>query len=323
LRGKWNLGVFVLVAASLNSAGRGLQELVAESDGRVGICALDLAAAEPLCVNGAETFPLQSVMKLVVAGTVLDAIDHKRMELSDDIVVRPGEASPGPQDFANLVRNRGEITVTVENLMRRALVDSDSTSADVLVAHLGGIAAVQKFLMRNHIEGLRIDRDERHLQAESVGLVWQAEYADPEKFEAAVKAVPPEKHSAAADVYLRDPRDTATPRGMVTFLKALASGQLLSTTSTRWLLEVIAETATGPDRLKAGTPQNWRLAHKTGTGRIWKGVRSAVNDVGILTSPDGRKIAVAVFVSASKRSDADQAAMIADVARIVTREPLH
>jgi beta-lactamase class A len=168
--------------------------------------------------------------------------------------------------------------------MRRALVDSDSTSADVLAAHLGGVVTVQEFLTRKHVEGLRIDRDEHHLQAESVGLVWQAEYADSEKFEAAVKALPPAKHDAAADAYLQDPRDTATPLGMVAFLKALASGQLLSATSAQRLLDVIATTATGADRLKAGTPESWQLARKTGTGRVWRGVRSAVNDVGILTA---------------------------------------
>jgi len=313
-----NVGILLLLATSLSGAGKNLQKLAASSDGRVGVCALDLAEAEPVCVNGDQRFPLQSVMKLVVAAAVLDAVDHGQLRLSDPIVVRPGDISPGPEEFPTQVRRAGKVTTTVGDLMRRALVDSDSTSADVLTARLGGIAAVQGFLTRKHSEGLRIDRDERHLQAESVGLVWQPADSDLDQFEAAVKALPPKTHTAAAGAYLQDPRDTATPRGMVDFLKSLASGKLLSPASTQKLLGVIATTATGTDRLKAGVPKGWKLAHKTGTGRVWQGVRSATNDVGLLTAPDGRRIAVAVFVSGSKRPDADQAAVIANVARIVT-----
>jgi beta-lactamase class A len=42
------------------------------------------------------------------------------------------------------------------------------------------------------------------------------------------------------------------------------------------------------------------------------------NDVGILTAPDGRRIAVAAFVAESRAGQAERAAVIAAAARAIT-----
>jgi len=308
---------------SLSALEQQLRTLAASTDGRVGVCAGDVATAATACVNGDVRFPMQSVMKLVVAAAVMDAVDGQHLKLNDVIVLRPEDASPGPQDLANLVRARGRLEVTVDDLMRRAVADSDSTSVDALIERLGGVAAVQSFLQRKQVTGLRIDRDERHLQAESVGLVWRPAFADDKVFQAAIAALPVAQRDAAWRRYLTDPRDTTTPTGMAGFLTALATGKLLSPASTTHLLAVMAATVTGGDRLKAGLPPGWTLGHKTGTGREWQGMTSDTNDVGILTAPDGRTLAIAVFVARSRGSNEQRAAVIAEAARLVTSAHRH
>jgi beta-lactamase class A len=308
------IGVFLL-AATLQAD---FEKLAASSDGRVGICALEVTERNPICVHGRERFSLQSVMKLVVAAAVFDAVDRKLFALSEVMVVRPTDASPGPQDFADRVRKSGSLQVTLEELVRLAVNESDSTAADLLLERLGGIAVLQEFMRRKKIEGIRIDRNERSLQAEIVGLIWRPEYADQSKLRAATERVPPKRRDEAWAAYLKDERDTATPEGMVRFLQSLVRGKLLSAGSTKKLLAILEETKTGLDRLRAGAPQGWTLGHKTGTSSSWKGMRAATNDVGLLTAPDGRQIAVAVFVAASKRSDGELAAVIAAAARLVT-----
>ena len=294
-----------------------LNRLAAGTSGRVGICVLEERGGEALCVQGDERFQLQSVMKLVVSAAVFDAVDGRRLRLDDVITVRPEDASPGPQDFANIVRERGSYQATVEQLVARSIIDSDSTSIDVLIEKLGGIVAVQEFLRRKAIEGISVDRDERRLQSESVGLGWRPEYAADDVFERAVAALPEAARDRAARDYLADTRDTATPLGMARFLRALTAGALLAPDSTEKLIAIMGRTATGVDRLKAGLPAGWALAHKTGTGRTWKGIVSATNDVGIVTAPDGGKIAVAVFINGASSAPADQAAIIAGVSRLV------
>jgi beta-lactamase class A len=45
------------------------------------------------------------------------------------------------------------------------------------------------------------------------------------------------------------------------------------------------------------------------------GVTAATNDIGLITLPDGRRVAVAVFVSGSPADDVTRERVIADVAR--------
>jgi beta-lactamase class A len=215
------------------------------------------------------------------------------------------------------VKRRGVYEATVEELLRRSIVDSDSTAVDVLIARLSGISAVKEFLTRKGISGMRIERNERQLQTESLGLSWEDRYTDPDVFEAAARALTTEQRDSAWNAHLRDPRDKATPLAMAEFLKSLESGRLLSAASTTTLLAIMDATATGQDRLRAGVPAGWKVAHKTGTGRSWKGVTETTNDAGILTSPDGARISIAVFVAGSSAPDQEQAAIIARVAKLV------
>lgn len=150
-----------------------LQALSATADGKVGICALYAMDNEAICSHGSEPFPLQSVMKMVVSAAVMDTIDQKKLKLDDIIMVKPEHASPGPQEFADMVRKKGQYPATVEELIRRSIIDSDSTSVDLLLDRMGGIASIQEFLKQKKIEGLRIDRNERDLQSEFSGLTWQ------------------------------------------------------------------------------------------------------------------------------------------------------
>jgi beta-lactamase class A len=283
-------------------------------DGRVGVCALD--ATEPVCVGGGQHFSMQSVMKLIVGMAVMDAVDHGQLHLQDAIVVRREDLSLLAQPLAALVGPQGYRT-TVGDLVRRAIVDSDSAAADILIAKLGGPRQVEAFLTRKGVYEVRVDRDERHLQTEILGLTWKPEYVDTAVFQEAVDAVPARQRNIAYRRYRSDPRDTATPEDMVTFLQQLATGKLLSASSTNFLLGVMTETTTFPDRLKAGVPKGWTLAHKTGTSGSWRGVTAATNDVGILRAPDGGLVSLVVFVGDSRAPEPARADLMAQIAAAV------
>jgi beta-lactamase class A len=82
------------------------------------------------------------------------------------------------------------------------------------------------------------------------------------------------------------------------------------------LLDIMAQTVTFPDRLKAGVSDGWTLAHKTGTSSTWRGVTAATNDVGVLTGPDGTLVTIAVFIADSPAAPGDRAELIASIARL-------
>ncbi len=59
------------------------------------------------------------------------------------------------------------------------------------------------------------------------------------------------------------------------------------------------------------------MAHKTGTDRTSGGLTRATNDIGIITLPDGRHVALAVFLSDSRAEEPAREGAIAAVARAV------
>ena len=73
-------------------------------------------------------------------------------------------------------------------------------------------------MRRYQIGGIRVDRDERHLQTEIIGMSWRPEYVDAALLDKAFDAVPEMSRQAAFQAYLKDTRDTATLNGMGSFL---------------------------------------------------------------------------------------------------------
>jgi beta-lactamase class A len=91
----------------------------------------------------------------------------------------------------------------------------------------------------------------------------------------------------------------------------LQSQRGLSAESQALLMKLMSEAIPGAKRLKGELPAGTVVAHKTGTGGTQNGITSATNDMGIITLPDGRHLAVAAFVSDSAANDETRDAIIA------------
>jgi beta-lactamase class A len=68
-------------------------------------------------------------------------------------------------------------------------------------------------------------------------------------------------------------------------------------------------------RLGAGLPQNAMVAHKAGTSGVVNGIAAATNDIGIITLPDRRRLAIAVFITDSRANEAARERIISQIAR--------
>ncbi len=112
-------------AVQHNQLDQALTQLTSGFPGRVGVCVLDKAGAS--CVDGSQSFSLQSVMKLIVSLAVLDAIDHHRLELDDQVIVHRQDLSLYVEPITELVGPEGYRT-TIRDLIHRAIVDSDSAA---------------------------------------------------------------------------------------------------------------------------------------------------------------------------------------------------
>jgi beta-lactamase class A len=80
-------------------------------------------------------------------------------------------------------------------------------------------------------------------------------------------------------------------------------------------VQTLSASVTGPNRLRAGLPAGTVLAHKTGTSGELNGNAAATNDIGLITLPDGRRLAVAVFVTDARANEITRDRVIARIGR--------
>jgi beta-lactamase class A len=102
---------------------------------------------------------------------------------------------------------------------------------------------------------------------------------------------------------------------MASLLTAFYRGRGLSAESRDLLMRLLTETTTFPKRLKGLLPPGTIVAHKTGSSGTSHGLTRATNDVGLVTLPDGRHLAIAVFVSDSRAAADARDRVIAEFAR--------
>lgn len=261
------------------------QAELAKVKGDVGIAVVDTARKKQFLLNQDMLFPLQSVCKLPISIAILRLADEGKLSVQDKVTVRKTDLFPFNSPIKEDIKG-DQSDFTIQNLITRAICDSDNTACDVLINRAGGATEITRILREAGIKGIRVDRPEGTLQPESIQI----------------------------SKFLADPRDTAAPIDMVDLLQKLYSGNLLSKNSTSMILDDLFNCKTGLKRIHAGLPSGWKLAHKTGTGQDVSGQNTATNDVGIMVSPKGETIFIAIFTKGSKAKIEVREALMAKIA---------
>jgi len=271
-------------------------ELGRTFDGRVGIAVRSIDEGWTTGWKADELYPQQSVSKLWVAITAMDAVDKGKLSLDDPVTLTRDDLTLFHQPIAEEVLKTGSFTTTLGDLMVRQITQSDNTANDKLMRAVGGPAAVRAMIKAKHLGAIRFDSGERALQSKIAGLSWDPAYSIGNTFFEARGALPADVRKAAFDRYVANPYDGAAPSAIVGALARLKRGELLSPASTQYLLDIMSHTVTGANRLKGGLAPGWVLNHKTGTGQVLGDAQAGYNDIGILTAPDGKGYAVAVMI---------------------------
>ena len=268
--------------ASLSELRPRLQEIADTSKGRVGASVALLETGDEVALNADGRFPMQSVYKLPIAMAVLRLADAGSLKLGDQI--RVTEDDIVPEKMHSPLRDKhpkGGFEISIGELLRVMMIESDGTASDVLLRVAGGPERVGEYLRGLGLEEVSVATSEKAMAAGP-----EVQY-----------------------------RNWATPRGMLKLLRTLHEGRGLSSESRALLLRLMTESVTGPRRLKGMLPEGTAVAHKTGTSGTVAGLTRATNDVGIITLPDGRHLAVVVFVSDSTAPAEVREGVIARIAR--------
>jgi beta-lactamase class A len=297
---------------------RSLEAIAARAPGVCGVWVEHLDDGRYAGVRGDERFPTMSTYKFPIAVAVLRAVDRRELSLRDAITLHPWNMNPGYSPLTDR-HPGGGVAVSIHDLLDGMIVSSDNTACDVLMPLVGGGEAITREIARLGVAGLRVDLDELAMGNAWYGLHVSADTTwDAARWRAARDAVPAAVRERADRDFLRDPRDTTTPRAMVELLARVWRGQALSRAMTDTLAAMMARCATGGTRLRAGVPPGVKVADKTGTGGTWRDHTFGLGDVGVITLPGGGgRIAIAVYVKDVHGPIERAEATLATVARAV------
>jgi beta-lactamase class A len=225
--------------------------------------------------------PMQSVFKLPLALTVLHEIEQGTLSLDQPVRFLPQDRilphvySPLQDKYPN-----GGVDVPLRELLRLTVSLSDNVAADILLRLVNGPNAVNAYVGALGISGF-------HLQDSEAGL-----------------------HREVSAQY----RNWFEPAGAVQLLRRISDNSLLTSEHTDMLLGWMTSDLR-TKRLEGDLPAGTRVAHKSGTSDIDNGVAHATNDVGLIPLSDGRRLAIAVFVTDSTADEATREHVIARIAR--------
>jgi beta-lactamase class A len=260
-----------------------LEQIASAAKGRVGVSAVVLETGETVSLNPREHFPMQSVYKLPIGMAVMKQVDAGKIKLDQKVRVTKddfiGRASHSP--IRDKYPNGTELTVN--ELMGWMLKEGDGTASDVLMKLAGGPGAIQAYLTELGISDMIVlDTEKAFVHDHSLQF-----------------------------------RNWTTPEAAIALLRALHERRGLSESSQTVLLKLMTESTPGAKRLKGLLPVGANVAHKTGTSGTENGVTTATNDIGIITLPNGRHLAMAVLVADSPADEATREGVIARIAKVV------
>lgn len=277
----WALGP--AAAGEISSTARlrvKMGQIAQATHGPVGAAVLLVESGQTIALHGEQHFPMQSVYKLPIGMAVLHQVDQRALRLDQWVQITPHDLTP-PSRYSPIAQKYPHgTTMTVSALLEAMMTVSDGTASDVLLRLVGGPQAVTTYLRGLGVRNIVVATSE----------------------------------AAMAQNDFVQYKNWATPDAMVELLRPLQHGEELTAPSRQRLLALMSVHKRGK-QLSGLLPIGTVIAHKSGGSGTVDGLTRATNDAGIVTLPDGRHLAIAVFVSDTRADTQTRDLVIAQIAR--------
>ncbi len=242
---------------------------------KIGVYAADLESGRTVSHQEGEMFAMCSTFKAYAAARVLQMVANGELSLDREVFVDPTWAAL-PNSPRTAPNSGGQMTLA--ELCAAALQASDNAAGNLLLQTIGGPSAITDFAHSIGDDRTRLDRWETDLNSAIPG----------------------------------DPRDTSTPSALGDGYRSVLTGNVLAPVQRQQLEDWMRANETSS--VRAGLPQGWTTADKTGSGDY-----GSTNDVGIAYGPDGQTLLLAIMTRS--QSDDPKAtnnrALIGEVTSVV------
>lgn len=246
------------------------------SGGHIGVYAENIRTGASLAWRPDERFVMCSTFKASLAACILSRVDRREDDL--ERLVHYGAADL--QDFwAPVAReNLARGFLSVKEMCRGAVEQSDNACANLLLTRVGGPPALTAFWRTLGDRVSRLDDAEPLLNRTPPGGL----------------------------------RNTTTPAAMANTLRRLVLGQILSETSRATFTGWLVGCQTGANRLRAGLPADWVIGDKTGNNG-----RDAAGDIAVAWPKPDAPIVICVYTRGGTPSPRQLESAFAGVGRFV------
>jgi beta-lactamase class A len=275
------LSTFIFAQPSLLE--QKINSIIKDKKATVGVSVLSFEDNSKYNKNGEKKLPTLSVFKFHIACTVLDLVDKGKFSLDQKYILKESELLSNTWSPIKKKYPQGDITLSLGEIIDYTVAWSDNNGCDFLLKLIGGTQTVQKFMDSKSVKGfqIKVNEDEMHKD-------WKNQY-----------------------------KNYSTTNSAVELLKKFYTGKILSKKSTGYLYNIMLNTSTGGNKLKEQLPKGI-TAHKTGSsGKYDNDLTVAENDMGIVTLPNGKHYAIAVFVSNSTETSEVNCKVISDISKVV------
>jgi beta-lactamase class A len=260
-----------------------IYDIISTKNAEVGVSICGRNGNDTVSVNGNGRFPMQSVFKYHIALAMLSEIQKGKFSLGQEIQIREEEMLPG---IYSPIRERYPqgVILTISEILKFTVSQSDNVGCDLLLRLLGGPASVEAYFAEHGFKNVSIKINEEVMQSN-----WDLQFQN--------WTTPVEATEVLRSFYHND-------KG------------LLTNDNHAFFWKALEETQTGRQRLRGFLPPGTVVAHKTGwSGTNSEGITAAVNDIGVILLPEGAPLFISVFVTNSREDYATNEMIIAEIAK--------
>lgn len=260
-----------------------IESILQNKKAKVGV-AVSFDGGKTITIHGKYSYPMLSVFKFPVALTVLDYLSKNKLSLETKLFIPKSDLLQNTYSPLRDKYPEGNLNLSVRELLKYAVSQSDNNACDILIKYVGGIQVIQKYIKQIGVNEMFISATEDDMH---------------QKFE---------------NQYLNHTKPAAAVQLMNTFLRKT----LFPSEYQDFFEQVLIETSTGTDKIKGQLPPNLIVGHKTGSSDRSKiGLKIADNDLGFIRLPDGRQYTLAIFVMDSMEDNQTNAAIISDISKVI------
>ena len=261
-----------------------LKEAIKGKKAEIGIAVI-IDGKDTVTVNNDIHYPLMSVFKFHQALALADYMGKQKQSLETRLPIKKSDLKP---DTYSPLRDRypqGGIEMSIADLLKYTLQQSDNNACDILFDYQGGPDAVNKYIHSLRIRECAIAGTETAMH-EDLNLCYE---------------------------------NWTTPLAAAELVEIFRKKPLFPNVYKDFIFQTMVECQTGQDRLVAPLlDKKVTVDHKTGTGDLnAKGQQIGCNDIGFVLLPGGRSYSIAVFVKDSEENNRANSKIIADISRIV------